>query len=77
MKYLLDTNMRIYAQKKNENVIKMIMQKWQKDIAIVYTMSIPFHDNLHIVYCLISRTKGESRLALASRTRYTCKIICL
>lgn len=34
MKYLLDTNMCIYAQKKNSNVLENMRTKWEEGIAI-------------------------------------------
>lgn len=34
MKYLLDTNMCIYAQKKNENVLTQLKEHWQEGLAI-------------------------------------------
>ena len=34
MKYLLDTNMCIYAQKKNPNVLENMRTKWEEGIAI-------------------------------------------
>ena len=34
MKYLLDTNMCIYAQKKNENVLAKLKEHWQEGLAI-------------------------------------------
>ena len=34
MKYMLDTNMCIYAQKKNENVIAGLKEHWEEGLAI-------------------------------------------
>ena len=34
MKYMLDTNMCIYAQKKNENVLAKLKANWEDGIAI-------------------------------------------
>lgn len=34
MKYMLDTNMCIYAQKKNENVLAKLKEHWQEGLAI-------------------------------------------
>ena len=34
MKYMLDTNMCIYAQKKNENVIAKLKEHWEEGLAI-------------------------------------------